>query len=553
MTQRAFRCAIYTRVSSDAGLEQDFNSLDAQRESAEAYIKSQAHEGWRLLRDRFDDGGFSGGSTERPALQRLLQRIRDGCIDIVVVYKVDRLTRSLADFAKLVELFDAHKVSFVSVTQAFNTTNSMGRLTLNVLLSFAQFEREVTGERIRDKIAASKQKGLWMGGVVPLGYRVEDRKLHVVEEEAAIVRLIFDVYLAHGSVRSVQKELKDRNIRSRERLLATGRKIGGIYFTNGPIDHILRNRHYIGEISHKGQSWPGEHAPIIDTDIFKQVQERLLRQRRFRLSDRAKSQALLLGKIFNDAGERMTPSYAIKRGVRYRYYISVSAMQSRERTDQSVHRIPAAPVEAIVLKALAAKKAGHDLSRNHGDAAIDGIGLGEDMSMADQKFPGPGTERASRELVDRALERVILHSHHIEIVCRRQDDEDAPSQTLVIEWMKPTQTRRREILQVGSDGGETHLMGAAERVRLLRAIATARLWLDELIAGVILDPAALAMRECKSERWIRMTLSLAFLDPALIKAAVQGKLPRGYGVSRLVDLPSRFEDQWRALGLVRPA
>ena len=197
---------------------------------------------------------------DRPALQKLLERIRDGRVDIVVVYKVDRLTRSLADFAKLVELFDAHKVSFVSVTQAFNTTSSMGRLTLNVLLSFAQFEREVTGERIRDKIAASKRKGMWMGGVVPHGYRVEDRKLLVVEEEAVVVRLIFDLYLALGSVRAVQRELKARNIRSRERVLATGRTIGGIFFTNGPTARILRNRHNIGEINHKDKSWPGEHA-----------------------------------------------------------------------------------------------------------------------------------------------------------------------------------------------------------------------------------------------------------------------------------------------------
>jgi len=553
MTEGHRRCAIYTRVSSDAGLEQDFNSLDAQRESAEAYIKSQAHEGWRLLRDRSDDGGFSGGSMERPALQRLLERIRERHVDIVIVYKVDRLTRSLADFAKLVELFDAHKVSFVSVTQAFNTTNSMGRLTLNVLLSFAQFEREVTGERIRDKIAASKQKGLWMGGVVPHGYRVENRKLLVIEEEAEVVRLIFDLYLAHGSVRSVQKELKERNIRTRERVLATGRKIGGIHFTNGPIAHILRNRQYIGEISHKGKSWPSEHAPIVKAEIFNGVQERLLSQRRFRLADRAKSDALLLGKLFNDAGERMTPSYAVKRGVRYRYYISVSAMQSRERGAQSVHRVPGAPIEAIVIKALATEEAGRDQPKEE-DAAVYGNGVADEKtSHADVRFPALEAERASRDLMDRAVERVVLHPDRIEIVCRKQGDEDSPSRTLNIPWIKPSQTRRREILKAESADGGTQLMGAAERVRLLRAIATSRLWLDELIAGNVPDLAALPLREGKSERWVRMVLSLAFLDPVLIKAAAQGRLPRGYGVSRLVDPPPRFEDQWRALGLVRSA
>ena len=233
----AVRCAIYTRVSTDAGLEQDFNSLDAQRESAEAYIKSQAHEGWRLVRERFDDGGYSGGSMERPALQNLLDRVRERRIDVIVVYKVDRLTRSLADFAKLVEAFDAHGVAFVSVTQSFNTTTSMGRLTLNVLLSFAQFEREVTGERIRDKIAASKKKGLWMGGVVPLGYRCEARKLHVDEEEAAIVRMIFDLYLKLGSVRALQRELRRRDVRTRVRTLATGKTVGGVHLTSGPLAH----------------------------------------------------------------------------------------------------------------------------------------------------------------------------------------------------------------------------------------------------------------------------------------------------------------------------
>ena len=271
----SLRCAIYTRVSTDAGLEQDFNSLDAQHESAEAYIKSQAHEGWRVVRERFDDGGYSGGSMERPALQSLLARVRERRIDVIVVYKVDRLTRSLADFAKLVEAFDANGVAFVSVTQSFNTTTSMGRLTLNVLLSFAQFEREVTSERIRDKIAASKKKGMWMGGVVPLGYRVAERKLHVVEEEAAIVRLIFDLYLETGSVRALQRELRRRDVRTRIRTLASGRTIGGVHLTNGPLAHILGNRHYLGEINHRERSWPGEHEAIVNAETFANVQARL--------------------------------------------------------------------------------------------------------------------------------------------------------------------------------------------------------------------------------------------------------------------------------------
>jgi len=261
---KAQRCAIYTRVSSDHGLEQEFNSLDNQREAAEAYVKSQAHEGWTLLRARFDDGGFSGGTMDRPALQNLLAAIRDRRIDIVVVYKVDRLTRSLTDFARLVELFDGHGVSFVSVTQSFNTTSSMGRLTLNVLLSFAQFEREVTGERIRDKIASSKKKGIWVGGVVPMGYRLEGRKLLVDEPEAATVRMVFRRYLELGSLSALQRELRDGAILTRRRSLASGKVRGGVPLTNGPLNHMLRNRMYLGELNHRESSYPGEHEPIVD-------------------------------------------------------------------------------------------------------------------------------------------------------------------------------------------------------------------------------------------------------------------------------------------------
>ena len=552
MTQAHRRCAIYTRVSSDAGLEQEFNSLDAQRESAEAYIKSQAQEGWQLLRERFDDGGFSGGSMERPALQGLLKRIRERRVDVVVVYKVDRLTRSLADFAKLVELFDAHNVSFVSVTQAFNTTSSMGRLTLNVLLSFAQFEREVTGERIRDKIAASKQKGLWMGGAVPLGYRVEARSLVVVEEEAEIVRLIFALYAAHGSVRCVQTELRRRNIRTRERVLATGRKIGGIHFTNGPIAHILHNSIYIGEIRHRGKSWQGEHAPIVDVEIFNSVQKLLMARRRFRLTARAKSDALLLGKLFNGAGERMTPSYAMKDGVRYRYYVSVSAMQSREQASEFMHRVPAAPIEAIVVEALAAARRAPDTSGAEQITSKPAAVAPGMRSRAEARNSGAEIERASYDIVERDLERVTVHADRVEILCREKGDEDGAPQRLTVPWSKPSQTRRCETLQPESSDGAAHRLGSDERMRLLRAMALARLWLDQLIAGVVPDVVALAAREGKTQRWARMTLSLAFLDPALIKAVAQGRLPRGYGVSRLVDLPPRFEDQWRVLGLARP-
>src|SRR4051812_3899811 len=241
------RCAIYTRKSSEEGLEQEFNSLDAQREACEAFIASQRHEGWMVVRNRYDDGGFSGGTMGRPALQQLLADIAASRIDVVVVYKVDRLTRALGDFARIVELFDRHNVSFVSVTQQFNTTTSMGRLTLNVLLSFAQFEREVTGERIRDKIGASKRRGLWVGGMVPLGYASRDKKLFVKEEEAERVRTIFQRYLDLGSIGLLLADLRDRGIVTKVRHLSDGRTVGGIPFTRGPLAYLLRNRFYIGE------------------------------------------------------------------------------------------------------------------------------------------------------------------------------------------------------------------------------------------------------------------------------------------------------------------
>src|SRR3989449_3757373 len=287
------RCAIYTRVSTEHGLDQEFNSLDAQYDAASAYIKSQAHAGWGMIRSRYDDGGYSGGSTDRPDLQRLLDDIRARKIDVIVVYKADRLTRSLADFAKLVELFDAQGVSFVSVTQQFNTTTSMGRLTLNVLLSFAQFEREVTSERIRDKIAASKRKGLWVGGPLPLGYEMKDGKIAVVEDEAERVRLIFRRYLELGAVNGLVRDLRERNIRSKTRLLATGATRGGVLFERGSLFYLLRNRFYIGEVKYKGEILPGEQPAIMDRELFDAVQHKLTDQWSHRNHAKSKSDHLL--------------------------------------------------------------------------------------------------------------------------------------------------------------------------------------------------------------------------------------------------------------------
>src|SRR5712692_2621243 len=317
------RCAIYTRKSSEEGLEQSFNSLDAQREACTAYIASQRHEGWKLVNTHYDDGGYSGGTLERPALTQLLADIDSGRIDTVVVYKVDRLTRSLADFAKIVEIFDAKGVSFVSVTQQFNTTTSMGRLTLNVLLSFAQFEREVTGERIRDKIAASKRKGIWMGGVPPLGYAVRDRKLIVVESEAETVRHIFRRYAALGSVRLLTAELEADGIAGKSWTSASGRSWGGKPIGRGALYVMLQNRIYRGETVHKNETYPGEHQAIIDPALWSAVHARLSENTAERGAGiRVKNPSLLTGLLFDSEGHRMTPTHAVKKGTHYRYYVS---------------------------------------------------------------------------------------------------------------------------------------------------------------------------------------------------------------------------------------
>ena len=343
-TQRV-RCAIYTRKSSEEGLEQEFNSLDAQREAGEAYIKSQRAEGWEASPDRYDDGGYSGGTTERPGLQRLLAEVKAGKVDVVVVYKVDRLTRSLSDFVRMVEAFDAHAVSFVSVTQQFNTTSSMGRLTLNVLLSFAQFEREVTGERIRDKIAASKRKGMWMGGYPPLGYEVLDRKLVVHAQEAQTVRHIFRKYAELASVHKLKEALDAEGILSKDRKTKSGRVWGGKPLARGALYLMLQNRTYRGEVAHKGKSYPGEHEAIVDRELWDEVQRILAANRVAReRGSGAKDPILLAGLLHDDLWERMIPTHAVKKGKRYRYYVSRPLVLNPKSAAKGGRRIPAGDI-----------------------------------------------------------------------------------------------------------------------------------------------------------------------------------------------------------------
>jgi DNA invertase Pin-like site-specific DNA recombinase len=519
------RCAVYTRVSTEHGLDQEFNSLDNQREASEAYVKSQAHEGWKLVRNHYDDGGYSGGSMERPALQTLLDDVRSRRIDVVVVYKVDRLTRSLADFAKLVELFDAHQVSFVSVTQAFNTTTSMGRLTLNVLLSFAQFEREVTGERIRDKIAASKKKGIWMGGVVPLGYRVENRALHVVEEHAAFARDLFRRYLEIGSVVRLKAALDQEDVRLPTRADGNGKISGGGLISRGHLYKILSNPLYLGRLTHKGQVHDGLHHPVVDQETWDRVQQ-LLAEHARRAGSRQNSDALLAGKLLDDRGNRMSPSHAAKGGRRWRYYVSQAILQGRKQEAGSVARVPALEIERRVRQAV---------RRAASAPAV--------RSVAAKADTNP---RA-------AVERVVISRTTIRIELAEEIAGDDQNRILIIPWTPPSPYRRREIIQ-GEREPPSALrpMRTKARAILIDALRDAHRWLDELTTSLNQTIESLAAREGKTERWIRRTLSLAFLSPTLVKAAIDGRLPRGFGVKRLMDTPVTWSDQWSALGLKAP-
>ncbi len=517
---KRLRCAIYTRVSTEHGLEQEFNSLDNQREAAEAYIKSQAHEGWRLLPRRYDDGGYSGGSMDRPGLQQLLADIQARLIDVVVVYKVDRLTRSLADFAKLVELFDQHQVSFVSVTQSFNTTSSMGRLTLNVLLSFAQFEREVTGERIRDKIAASKKKGLWMGGVVPLGYGVKDRSLVPHEEHAALIRSLFERYLALGSVVQLKAALDQEGITVPSRQDRAGRTSGGGPFSRGHLHKILTNPIYIGQIAHKGQVHEGQHPPIIDRTFWDAVQQRLASQTQAE-GHRTPSKARLASKLFDDRGHRMTPTWAAKGGKRWRYYVSQALLQGRRGEAGSCPRVPAEALETAVAQALAEQEAGSDVS---------------------------GEWTATH--LPAEVERIVIGSGQLTIMIRSDVDGDQTS-TIQVPWTPSASRRQRTIVPCDATGQDAALrpMRVEAQAKLVEALRCAHGWLDELLADPGTSTRSLAEREGRSERSVRMLLSLAFVDPAIITAALERRLPRGFGMSRLTDLPPDWREQRKSLGL----
>jgi site-specific DNA recombinase len=527
------RCAIYTRVSTEHGLDQEFNSLDAQYEAASAYIKSQAQAGWTLIRSRYDDGRYSGGSTERPDLQKLLNDIRARRIDVIVVYKVDRLTRSLADFAKLVELFDAHSVSFVSVTQQFNTTTSMGRLTLNVLLSFAQFEREVTSERIRNKIAASKRKGLWVGGNLPLGYEMKDGKIAIIEEEAELVRSIFGRYLELGGVNELVRDLGERNIRTKARLLSTGATRGGIPFGRGSLYYLLGNRFYIGEVKYKDEILSGEQPAIMDRALFEAVREKSLAQWSHRTVVRSKSNQLLTGLLFDDAGHRMIATHATKAGIRYRYYASTPVLYGEAKTALagSISRVPAADIEDTIVKSLEA----HFAAQQSGSTSS-------------------AIQLRDREVLTQLVAGIVVHGDKLVVRLKSDhtaDEADHPDDpSLTIPWQKPpTKKSRRILLPHNVSRSDTQPEQFERRARLVSAIAKGRRWLDDVVSGRVTTVQEICVQEKCSVRQVNMTISLAFLAPNLVKAAVEGRLPRGIGVERLRDPPTEWSRQFEALGL----
>jgi site-specific DNA recombinase len=554
------RCAIYTRKSSEEGLEQAFNSLDAQREACAAFIASQKHEGWTVLPALYDDGGFSGGTMERPALKRLMADIEAGHIDVVVVYKVDRLTRALSDFAKLVDVFDRCGVSFVSITQQFNTTTSMGRLTLNVLLSFAQFEREVTGERIRDKIAASKKKGMWMGGMPPLGYDVKNRKLVVNHDEARTVVDIYRRYLPLKSVHALKDELAGAGIRSKRRVRSDGSAYGGQKLSRGALYLMLQNRIYRGEITHKGNSYPGEHPAIIDQPLWDEVQAALAKNRVERATGlRARHPSLLAGMVFDATGERLTPTYAVKKGTRYRYYVSTSLITGAGSNRSAGRRIPAGNLEGLVINRLRTFLA---------DPAAIVDAVGNESRGAGQSQPVEHGCQIADELAAQAPDQVkatlmalrcrvyinparidinlsrdrlaeLLAGQPIDLATRDQGlDDKSDVVTLTVPARLKRVGREMRMLVEASDDRTT------ADLSLLRIIARAHDIQARLIENAKLSVHDVAREEQVSAAYIYVLLRLPWLAPDITTAIVNGRQPPQLTAKKLMRLTPRLPVDW---------
>jgi site-specific DNA recombinase len=505
------RCAIYTRKSTEHGLELEFNSLDAQRDACEAYIKSQASQGWKALPQHYDDPAFSGGNLARPALQQLLKDIDAGRVDVIVVYKIDRLTRSLADFAKLVEAFDAKSISFVAVTQQFNTTTSMGRLTLNVLLSFAQFERELSSERVRDKVAASRRKGKWTGGTVPLGYDAKNKKLVINKAEAETVRYIFKRYLELQSFGKLVEDLDSKGIVTKRRDTKVEKFNGGILFTYGPLAYFLKNRVYIGETGHKDKWFPGEHAGIVDLKTFDQVQQLLKSKSEGRDATRTASEALLLGKLYDDKGNRMSPSYSTKNGVRYRFYVSSALLRGRKTDAGSVGRVSAAEIESAVLTAL----------QPHHER--------EETNNGQDPFG--------------AVERVVISRDQLLLTFAGStgaDVEGFPAE-IKVAWSTKAKDSARAVESNGSSEG-------LHNEALIQSIVRAHVWMHSLREGTYESIENLADANRMHPKVVRQALRLAFLSPNITSAIFEGTQPAGFSLAQNPKLlPLQWADHQRLL------
>jgi site-specific DNA recombinase len=475
---KIIRCAIYTRKSTEHGLDQEFNSLDAQREACEAYIKSQASQGWTALPQEYDDPAYSGGNLERPALKRLLRDIEAGRIDVIVVYKIDRLTRSLADFAKLVETFDAKEISFVAVTQQFNTTTSMGRLTLNVLLSFAQFERELASERVRDKVAASRKKGKWTGGTVPLGYEAKDKKLVINKTEAETVRTIFRLYLELKSFGKLVAELDRRKIVTKRRNTKVAKYNGGIPFTYGPLAYFLKNRIYVGEMHHGGKWFKGEQQPILDRPTFERVQDLLKSNRIIRRIKHSESGALLRGKLFDDKGNAMSPSFSAKNGIRYRFYVS-TALRGRKHQAGSVTRVSAPEIETTIEDALLRKLEEQDTS--------------------------------AEQIWDR-IERAVVGAKSVRVSWTGADG----NHTDVVDIPRPSE-------KPASHNNSTLISTREPHQKLLQALARAHAWMSDLGNGRFTSVENLASNVDIHPKVMREALKMAFLAPDIVVSIITGE------------------------------
>lgn len=558
------RSAIYTRKSSEEGLEQSFNSLEAQHEACYAYIASQKHEHWRPINTHCDDGGYSGGSMERPALRQLLADIDAGKVDTVVVYKVDRLTRSLADFAKIIERLDARQVSFVSVTQQFNTTTSMGGLTLNVLLSFAQFEREVTGERIRDKIAASKRKGMWMGGTLPVGYKVCDRKLVVNAQEAAQVKRIFELYLELGCVAKLKDRLDREGLRSKARRSHAGKKSGGTAYSRGALYCLLQNPVYVGKVRHRDAVYTGEHEGIVPEQLWDKVQERLKANcKTRRTASNAKSPSLLVGLLYDPQGNRFTPFHADKRGKRYRYYVSQGKIHGRPAASSSPTRIPARDIEELICGRIQSLlRSPEELLQATGAQSSDAA-VCKALITAGKQLAKTWPSRAmseQREFLCDGIGRIVVHETGLQIAVV----QSALRAVLLGEKLAASGKSTQDVFTITVDarvkrcGWEVRLVvpagtGTQTTTRptlpLIKAVARVHRWPERIMRGEFRSRQLVAQFANVDQRYAGRILQFAFLAPDIVDAILEGRQPVDLTVQKLLrGFPLGWAEQRRCLG-----